>query len=116
MKISYPFPIVCLDEEDPEEGEIIQCSGLLTPIRVDHEPYEAVVEARGYRFHILFGSQSGGNFLCIPDWQLGCELADIQDLSWNINSILHTGGRLDYEDATAIVYAMAFLDKYICQS
>lgn len=113
MKLSYQFPIVYLDEENPEESEIVYDEASLTPLHLDREPYEIIIEARGYRFHILCGSQINGNFLCIPDWHVGCELAALNDISWNMDSILHSDSRLEYEDATAIVYALALLSQSI---
>lgn len=111
MKISYMFPIVYLDEDDPEESEIIYSEAYLTLLRLDREPYEAIVEARGYSFHIIFGSQINGNFLCIPNWHVGCELAALNDKSWNMESILRSDSQLEYEDATAIVYALTLISE-----
>lgn len=113
MKIAYLFPIVHLEESDPECSQIMYDEACVTPIRLNREPYEAVVEARGYSFHILFGSQQFGNFLCIPDHHTGCELAAFNDKPWNTDSILHADSGLDYEDATAIVYALSLLNEYI---
>ena len=112
MKISYEYPIVYLDENDPEESEILPANGVIRPIRLGREPYEAVIEAGGCSFHILFGSHCGGNFLCIPNWNVGCELSSFNDDHWNTNSILDTN-KLTYEDTTAIVYALSLLNEYI---
>ena len=74
MMLPYEYPVVYFYSEDPEDSEVIQKQGQIEPIRLETEPYEAVVSAEGYSFHILFGSQCNGNFLCIPDWHTGCEL------------------------------------------
>lgn len=113
MKISYEYPVVILDEDDPEISEISYRRAVIRPIRLKKEPYEVIIEASGYQFHLLFGSQINGNFLCIPDWHMGCELAHLDDISWNIDSILRTDSKLDYEDATAIVYALQILNDHI---
>lgn len=113
MKLSFEYPVVMLDEDDPEISGISCREAVIRPIRLEKEPYEAILEVSGYHFHLLFGSQINGHFLCIPDWDMGCELARLDDISWNTDSILRTDSKLDYEDATAVVYALRFLNDYI---
>ena len=48
---------------------------------------EAVISGRGLRFHIIAGKYQNGNYLCIPNWNLGCELSDLSDTFWNTESI-----------------------------
>ena len=104
MNITFTFPVVTwLDPEDPEDSEISSCEAVIRPIQLDHPPYEMNLDARGVN----------GNFLCIPNWQFGCELADLDDKSWNMDSILHADSQLDYEDATAITWALSVVSSYI---
>ena len=111
--ISYTYPVVYFYDDDFEESEIIKRKGRIRPIRMEKEPYEAEVLAEGYSFHILFGSQINGNFLCIPNWHTGCELAALSDIPWNLNSIMGDKESVSYEDATAIAYALNELNKVI---
>lgn len=104
--ILYWYPVVYLDEYDPEDCVVKQEQGTIIPYRLDREPYEVNIEARGCRFHLIFGHQVDGMFLCIPDWNVGCDLSDLSDRSWNMDSLLKTD-HLDYEDSTAIVWALA---------
>lgn len=113
MKLSFEYPVVILDEEDPEISEICYRKAVISPIRLEKEPYEAILETCGYQFHLLFGSQINGHFLCIPDWHMGCELARLDDISWNTDAILRTDSNLDYEDSTAVVYALRLLNDYL---
>ena len=114
MNITFTFPVVTwLDPEDPEDSEISSCEAVIRPIQLDHPPYEMNLDARGYSFHLIFGNQVNGNFLCIPNWQFGCELADLDDKSWNMDFILHADSQLDYEDATAITWALSVVSSYI---
>ena len=114
MRIPYQYPIVYLDEDAPEEAMIEHEEGYITVTRLGREPYECTVEARGYSFHLLFGSQSSGHFLCIPDWNIGCGLASLDDTGWNLRSLLDTE-RLDYEEATAVISALAIMSGMIHQ-
>ena len=113
MAISFEFPVVYFYSDDPEDAEVSYCKGAINPIQLDQEPYEANLEAQGYRFHLIFGTQINGNFLCIPNWQFGCELAGLSDKDWNLDSILKVGSQLDYEDATAIVWGLALISEFL---
>ena len=66
MMCIYQYPVTPSPASD--STTVIQRKGTIQPIRMEKEPYEAVVSAEGSRFHLLFGSQYSGNFLCIPDW------------------------------------------------
>ena len=57
--------MVYLYGDDEEDSEIIRKEGRIEPLKLDQEPYEAIISAEGYSFHILFGSQISGMFLCI---------------------------------------------------
>ena len=69
MMCIYQYPVTPSTASD--STTVIQRKGTIQPIRMEKEPYEAVVSAEGSRFHLLFGSQYSGNFLCIPDWHIG---------------------------------------------
>lgn len=111
--ISYQFPVVMFYSDDPEDSEAILYDGNIQPYNLSHEPYEATVTARGSSYHILFGHQCNGMFLCIPNWKVGCELASLSDVFWNLHSIMNNEETLSYEEATAIAYALRVLANYI---
>ncbi len=102
--ILYWYPLVYLND-DPEDRVTIRAHGRITECQLEHEPYEAVVEACGSSFHLVFGHKESGMFLCIPDWNIGCEVAELSDRRWNLKSLMKTG-RLDYEKSNAIVWAL----------
>lgn len=113
MKFTYEFPVVYLDPDDYEIAEVEQKEARLKPVNLEKEPYEAEIEALGYSFHIIFGSQINGGFLCIPNWNYGCELGSLSDIDWNLHSILHNDfDVLMYEEATAIAYGLAYIQKH----
>ncbi len=107
MKIPFEYPVFSPADNTPENTETPCYKGELNPIRFDREPYEMYLEARGYRFHLIFGSQVNGNFLCIPDWDFGCELASLTDKTWNLHAILGSGFQLEREEAVAISWGLA---------
>lgn len=75
-------------------------------------PYEAEVRARGSLFHILFGEHAYGNYLCIPNWNIGTELASLTDRFWNFERLTGYTTLLPV-DACSIADALVELDNYI---
>lgn len=57
--------------------------------------YEAIIEGKGSSFHVIVGPQINGNFLCIPNWQIGCELASLSDVFWNSEQISQHLNQID---------------------
>ena len=72
MTLTYQYPVVYFYGDDEEDSEIIRKEGQIEPLKTDKEPYEAIVSAEGYSFHILFGSQVSGMFLCIQIGRASC--------------------------------------------
>ena len=64
--------------------------GKIIPIRLDCEPYEVEVSARGSYFHLLVGHHTYGNYICIPNWNIGTELASLSDSFWNLERLSST--------------------------
>jgi hypothetical protein len=77
----------------------------------DVQPYEFEVSARGSSFHLLIGRHSYGNYLCIPDWRIGTDIARLEDSFWNLERLCEVG--LSIADACSIADALAELSTYI---
>lgn len=82
------------------------------PVNLAHEPYEVKLSARGSYFHLLIGSYAYGNYICIPNWNVGSELAGLKDFFWNCER-LRNETSLKKVDACSVAYALAELSKYI---
>ena len=113
MMISYTYPIVYFYGDDLEDSEIIHKEGHIKPVQLEREPFEADVNAEGSSFHIVFGSHCNGNFLCIPNWHVGCELAKLTDIQWNLESLMGDDESFYYDNATAVAYALNEINKII---
>ena len=44
---------------------------------------EADITGRGSSFQVITGTHSGGRFLCVPNWGIGCGLSRLDDTFWN---------------------------------
>lgn len=75
-------------------------------------PYEVEVSARGSTFHMIFGAHEYGNYLCIPNWNIGTELASLSDRFWNYERLTQYAGLAEI-DAYSVVYALEKLSKLI---
>lgn len=87
-------------------------NGRIKAIRIDREPYELEVNARGSCFHLIVGKHAYGNYICIPNWNVGTELASLDDVFWN-KERLHQEGRLKLVDASSVSYALLELSRYV---
>lgn len=75
-------------------------------------PYEVEVSARGSTFHMIFGAHEYGNYLCIPNWNIGTEMASLSDRLWNYERLTQYSGLAEV-DACSVVDALAKLSKLI---
>ena len=91
-------------------------------------PCEAELCARGSRFHLIVGRHSYGNYLCIPNWDVGTELSSLTDLFcvgtelssltdlfWNEERLRHYS-RMKKADACTIVLALKVLAEHGCMN
>lgn len=103
MSITFQAKLYATSKS-PWTGEII-------PIRMDTEPYEIEVSARGSYFHLLVGHHAYGNYIVIPNWDIGTELASLSDSFWNLERLCKT--KLKKVDACSVAYALLELSKYV---
>lgn len=86
--------------------------GEIMPLQMETEPYEVEISARGSYFHLLVGHQAYGNYICIPNWDIGTEIASLSDSFWNLER-LRGNTKLKKVDACSITYALVELSKYV---
>lgn len=75
------------------------------------DPCEAEISARGSCFHLIVGRHAYGNYLCIPNWNIGTELSSLTDSFWN-EERLRNYCRLKKADACTVVSALNVLSGY----
>ena len=76
--------------------------------------YEAVITARGTSFHVIAGEYQNGNYLCVPNMDLGCELSHFSDTFWNAERIRqHLGNPVDVESLVCGIKALCNYDEVI---
>lgn len=76
-------------------------------------PYEMEVTARQSSFHILCGSHEYGHFICVPNWNIGTELAGLSDIFWNQERLTTYYPELSKVDVISIVTSLVKLNEYL---
>lgn len=76
-------------------------------------PVELEVTSRCSRFHIICGRHAYGNYICLPNWGIGTELAGLCDSFWNLEKLTATYPGLSVVDAISIVDALAAISDYV---
>lgn len=83
----------------------------IRPIQLHTQPYEASLYLNGNSYHLIFGRQINGWFLCIPNRHIGTELAHPSDTFWNQKSLESSG--MSAREASSIATALKDLMQYI---
>lgn len=81
------------------------------PIQLHIQPYEAKLDLNGNSYHLIFGRQINGWFLCIPSHRIGVELAHPSDRFWNKESLEAAG--MEANEAGMIACALKELSQFI---
>ena len=83
----------------------------IQPIQLHAQPYEAKLNLNGNSYHLIFGRQIKGWFLCIPNHRIGVELAHHSDRFWNKESLEAAG--MTTNEASTIACALKELSLFI---
>ena len=69
-------------------------TGRIKSIKKHGSNYEIRIESRSSIFVIL-GKTSNGYFACMPDFNAGCYLVDLNDGFWNREQLMRALGKVD---------------------
>ena len=72
--------------------------------------YEAEITGRGTYFHVIAGKHRYGNYICIPNHDVGSELSQFRDLFWNTERL---SGLIKKVDAVTVAYGLCRLEELI---
>ena len=83
-------------------------SAELKLLRRDNHSCEIEIAGRGTYFHAIVGNHRYGNYICIPNHSVGCELSSYTDVFWNRERLEQY---LKKVDATTVAYALSHLPE-----
>jgi len=81
-------------------------TGEIQNARITSEQIDADVVARGSYFRMIVGKSSKGNYLCVPNWNIGIQLANWTDYHWNYERLTNAYPKINRCDATSIISAI----------
>jgi hypothetical protein len=88
----------------------INWNGEIKKLHGNKEQCEFEFNSRGNYYHVIVGKHDYGNYVCIPNWDVGCELADYVDYFWNVERL---SKRLKKEDAITVATAIREVKKLL---
>ena len=71
--------------------------------------YELNIESRS-GFIVVIGKTNYGNFACIPDYDVGCHLSNLNDLFWNSERLRAIMNKID---AITVAHALQAVAEHI---
>lgn len=96
FKCSHTYP----------DGEKQEWTGKICPTRTGKEFTEAQISGRGSFFTVIAGKYANGNFICIPDLNVGCPAAEWKDIFWNRERL---SGLMNETDAVTVAFGLKAL-------
>ena len=72
--------------------------------------YEAEITGRGTYFHVIAGKHRYGNYICIPNHDVGSELSQFRDLFWNTERL---SGLIKKVDAVTVAHGLCHLEDLV---
>lgn len=69
--------------------------------------YEAEITGRGTYFHVIAGKHRYGNYICIPNHDVGSELSKFRDLFWNTERLCCLMKKVD---AVTVAHGLCYLE------
>lgn len=85
-------------------------NGEIKKLHGSKEQCEFECNSRGNYYHVIVGKHDYGNYVCIPNWDVGCELADYVDYYWNVERLAK---RLKKVDAITVATAIREIKKLL---
>jgi hypothetical protein len=72
--------------------------------------FEFLIQSRS-SIMVIFGETSRGYFACMPDFNVGCHLVNLNDLFWNSEKLTEVLGTVD---GITVASALVFLASELC--
>lgn len=93
---------ICYDYDQTKEPKQ-PWIGRLNLYGVSGAAYEVEIMGRGSSFHAIVGRHRYGNYICIPDHEVGSELSRLTDVFWNWERL---SKQMNEVDAATVAHAL----------
>ena len=81
------------------DGEKTEWTGTVTTLCKTGSTVEAEIKGRGSSFTVIAGKCTYGNYLCIPESNVGCPMSRWDDVFWNRERL---SGLMNETDAATV--------------
>lgn len=100
----------CLNRKARKE-ENKYWKGYIVSYEKRDDGFEAEISGRGSSFYLIVGKSERDNYLCIPTWRVGSELANYNDTFWNLEQLKRQLSVVDSITVVNGIKAIAMLLK-----
>ena len=69
-------------------------NGQITSYSINNKSIDTYVQNRS-SFHIIIGKSTYGNYVCVPNFDIGCYLSTFGDIFWNTEKLVRLIGKVD---------------------
>lgn len=104
--IKYQFPVVFFYGDDPEDNTITMHDARMTIDKANESVVTLHLHTLEQTLTVNVAATDEGYFVCVPQKHLGCYVECLLDIEDNHYQLLHNGENINYEEATAIAYAL----------
>lgn len=91
-------------------GQALGASGKVTVTRRDRDRMELMIYGSAACVNAVVGSYMSGQYICIPDIDVGCPLSSFSDIFWNRERL---SAHMQKTDAEMVAYALKALSEYL---
>jgi hypothetical protein len=92
------------------EKRHIRWIGMITSCKGNKEKCEFELQSRGSNYHVIIGKHDYGYYVCIPNWDVGSELAYYSDIFWNTERL---SKHLKIADAITVATAIREIERLL---
>lgn len=86
-------------------------NGTITMFKNQGDCYEFTIQSRS-SIMVIFGKISRGYFACMPDFNVGCHLVNLNDAFWNTERLVTILGKVDGITVANALVSLADVMKY----
>jgi len=89
-----------------EDKEVESWTSSVREVHEHGSFFEIFISSRS-SLRIIVGCGNWGNFVCVPDWNIGTHLSDFRDYFWNSEKLSDLLGKVDGITVATIIKEMA---------
>ena len=101
--------VKCYDDKE-KRNEYKEWNAKIQRFSATNDGFEASIVADNWIFHVIVGKFQYGYYLCVPNWNIGVELASYKDTFWNLEQLVKVMKR---KNAISIVTSVKHIYEYL---